>query len=469
MHDKMKIPMKELRYQRESRGWSQQRLAEQIGASSEMISKWERGVQAPSKYYQEKLCQLYSKSAEELGFMGEPDTMSPSSTCDPDQASIGALAQQNSLQNLLPFFSQAVSQGIIESVRELGSQDLNELRRKILEITLGIAVGKTSIAQLPFLETQTSLTPSIAPEEFLPQCASSLKACWHLLHNKGLISASEVLATYIPTLMTLTFHPSKYQETAASLATQAKILQAVLAMHRLDLSAREMHCLEAVRCGRLSGDRGLLAAALMYVGYTYTYCISRPEKAVIYYEEAIQALGSEISLLRSDIYIGLADVYAKMQDEQKALESITLAQNHFPQYPEQDSRFLYADCKWSELYQWEGKTYLDLAQHYPSSGYYKKAFAAFTHSAALQPVRDLSTSETMLNQAEAARGLGDLEHYENCLREGALKGLSAGSQKRYNEAYTIFQQTPKKWLKEKPMRDLASAVFHELPGRIVNS
>jgi len=83
----------------------------------------------------------------------------------------------------------------------------------------------------------------------------------------------------------------------------------------------------------------------------------------------------------------------------------------------------------------------------------------------LQPVGDLSTSETMLNQAEAASGLGDLEHYEICLKEGTLKGLSAGSQKRYSEAYNIFQRTPKKWLNEKRMRDLAADVFHEFPGR----
>lgn len=66
----------------------------------------------------------------------------------------------------------------------------------------------------------------------------------------------------------------------------------------------------------------------------------------------------------------------------------------------------------------------------------------------------------MLNQAEVARGLNDLERYESCLREGALKGLAAGSQKRYNEAYIIFQQTPKKWLSEKRIHDLAVEVFH---------
>jgi hypothetical protein len=67
----------------------------------------------------------------------------------------------------------------------------------------------------------------------------------------------------------------------------------------------------------------------------------------------------------------------------------------------------------------------------------------------------------MLNQAEAARGLDDLEHYVTCLREGALKGLSAGSQKRYNEACAIFRYPPKKWLQEKPITVLAAEIFHQ--------
>jgi tetratricopeptide (TPR) repeat protein len=336
---------------------------------------------------------------------------------------------------------------------------LDQLRRQILQHTAELT--GLSFLSPAFVEAHAKLSSSIAMEEFLLQCASSLKACWHLLHSKGLPLASQILATYLPTLMTLAFRSSSYQGTAASLATEAKILQAVLAMHRVDLTGRERHCLEAIRCGRLSSDTGLLAAALMYLGYTYTYCLPRPEKAVSCYQEALQALGSEMSLLRSDISIGLADTYAKMGEEQKALEAIALAQTHFPVHPEQDPRVRYADCRWAELYQWEGKTYLDLAQHYPERGYYKQAHEAFTRSAAWQPVGDLSTSETLLNHAEAARGLDDLEYYVACLREGALKGLLAGSQKRYSEAYAIFRSTPAKWLQEKPIRALAAEVFHQ--------
>ena len=67
---KDKHPNEALRYQRSLRGWSQQKVADEIGASNEMISNWERGKKKTSSFYQEKLCALFGKNAEELGFLG---------------------------------------------------------------------------------------------------------------------------------------------------------------------------------------------------------------------------------------------------------------------------------------------------------------------------------------------------------------------------------------------------------------
>ncbi|QBD74860.1 helix-turn-helix domain-containing protein [Ktedonosporobacter rubrisoli] len=61
-----------LRQERESRGWSQARVAEQIGTDAVNISRWERGHAMPSPYFREKLCQLFEKSAQELGFLPDP-------------------------------------------------------------------------------------------------------------------------------------------------------------------------------------------------------------------------------------------------------------------------------------------------------------------------------------------------------------------------------------------------------------
>lgn len=65
----MNNPNNRLRYYRDLRGWSQQKLADEIDADMKIVSKWERGAATPSPYYREKLCTLFGKNAEELGLI----------------------------------------------------------------------------------------------------------------------------------------------------------------------------------------------------------------------------------------------------------------------------------------------------------------------------------------------------------------------------------------------------------------
>lgn len=66
-----------LRRERQLRGWSQQKVAELVGTSEDVVSRWERGERKPSPFYQEKLCVLYQRSAEELGFIQSNLDQSP--------------------------------------------------------------------------------------------------------------------------------------------------------------------------------------------------------------------------------------------------------------------------------------------------------------------------------------------------------------------------------------------------------
>ena len=64
------VPNERLRRARSLKGWSQAALAEQIGTSFEMVSRWERGVTVPSIYYRERLCAVLGQTPEELGLRG---------------------------------------------------------------------------------------------------------------------------------------------------------------------------------------------------------------------------------------------------------------------------------------------------------------------------------------------------------------------------------------------------------------
>lgn len=70
-------PNGRLKHERRLRGWSQARLAEQIDVPDYYISRWERGEVQPSPYYQQKLCELFGKTAQELGLIAGLDEVSP--------------------------------------------------------------------------------------------------------------------------------------------------------------------------------------------------------------------------------------------------------------------------------------------------------------------------------------------------------------------------------------------------------
>src|SRR5579884_4220379 len=61
-------PNRLLRAARLERGWTQQQVADRIGAPLSLnISRWENGTAFPSAYYLEKLCHLFGKTIRELG------------------------------------------------------------------------------------------------------------------------------------------------------------------------------------------------------------------------------------------------------------------------------------------------------------------------------------------------------------------------------------------------------------------
>lgn len=62
-------PNAQLKRARELRGWSQEDVAEKIGSSQKIVSRWERGESKPVPYYRQKLCKLFRKDAAELGFV----------------------------------------------------------------------------------------------------------------------------------------------------------------------------------------------------------------------------------------------------------------------------------------------------------------------------------------------------------------------------------------------------------------
>src|SRR5689334_9805017 len=57
------LPNQQLRLARQQRGWTQQQVADHIGAPLALnVTRWERGTARPSAHYVQRLCELFDKS-----------------------------------------------------------------------------------------------------------------------------------------------------------------------------------------------------------------------------------------------------------------------------------------------------------------------------------------------------------------------------------------------------------------------
>ncbi len=79
------IPNHQLIEERLRHHWTQQEVADRIGTTSTNYSRWERGVTAPGTYFRSQLCDLFGKSARELGLLqeGGESTRRPDELYDP--------------------------------------------------------------------------------------------------------------------------------------------------------------------------------------------------------------------------------------------------------------------------------------------------------------------------------------------------------------------------------------------------
>jgi len=60
-----------LRRAREERSWTQAHVAKAVGTSTETVSRWELGRQAPIPFFREKLCTLFEAGPQELGLIAD--------------------------------------------------------------------------------------------------------------------------------------------------------------------------------------------------------------------------------------------------------------------------------------------------------------------------------------------------------------------------------------------------------------
>ncbi len=317
-----------------------------------------------------------------------------------------------------------------------------------------------TVAALPLAVATSSAiseggrSAAAATDFFLSRCAASLTACWHLLRGSDLSTVDVTLSSYLLALGRAAQQQSRYQLAAARLASQAHRICGIVALHRNQIQVRERHCKQALYYATVAGDSGSRASALISLASTHFYN-SDPAHAAAIYQQAF-ALGAAMSALqRSRVHAELAVVYGQLRKEEDAIRSAGVAEELYPDHPEQDRSFLYAEFTPASLSLEQGLAYVALAEQYPGRDYQRRAadiFASVERSTLAVP--DRIRFEIINHQSRAAVLLGDLDAFETYIRRGLDGVVLLGSKQRRREMEIALQGAGERWPRERRVRSL---------------
>lgn len=406
---------------RYSKGWSQEELAEKVDVARNTVSAWERGIADPYPVHVQRLCTVFALSAKDLDLVTGNQEMT-----------------SNSVQ--LQGFSS-----------ELGGNHVYMLlRRQFLQQIFSLVGNAFSLSTLTqIVGMHPRQIESSNNHEFLAQCEANITACWHLMRGNEILVAQAVLLNWLPILDMLIKEAPRNLKELAHLATQGYILAGLVTVLQRNYAGAEWSCKQAVEYSSLAEDHSLRIAALKHLATKY-HSAKYYLLTLQTYQEALPFIDQASPLMRSRIYLGLALSFAKCQQEQEANHYLGLAQNTFPEYPEGDPSFIYADCGLSSLNHYGGLIALEFNQP-------KKAWEIFAGVEKLKSktvVPERTIIEIINCQAEAAIAQKEMELASNHVQVGVAGALRLQSEKRFHDTYAVYQRMRKVWPREQKVKQL---------------
>ena len=155
-------------------------------------------------------------------------------------------------------------------------------------------------------------------DEVLEICKTEIPIWWRLYFEGFHTEIRKVLPSYLLRLSALAERPSRNQQLAGNLASQAHQLAYLLAIQKQDFCTAQMHTQQAFQCGVIAEDFNLQTTALIREGHVY-YLVNDPESMLYLYEKAFQYCEKIPPLIQGRTYTGLAKAHAFLKQEQEAL------------------------------------------------------------------------------------------------------------------------------------------------------
>lgn len=445
----MTTPNEKLRRARLEKRWSIAVASRRVGVSTNTFSHWERGLQNPQLTTLDQLMETFEMSAEDLGF---GHVLSPlkrtTGACAEVAGQEASRALSPAMQEIdLPWpassFSYSGEGAKPPHVQPAASAQVEEeqlSRRQMIAALIGTPAAV-------FCARQGDNLSLLRVEEILTLCASHIPLCCQLYFEGGQAEVERVLPYYITQLSTLARYPSSYQKRAATLLSQAHQLAALLAIQRQDYGAASTSARQARSYGEVAGDPNLQLTSSVRQAQVGFY-LKRSRQSLLAYQAALQLAPQTSPLLQGRIYIGLAETYSRLKQEDEARHFLELARQVFPERAEDDPNYVYTHFSCPSTSLFEGMMHLNFEQP-------ERAWQEFERVSRAIPQDPVPLRlELTVRQAATACALGELELTCQLLQTAVPLARTLGSPLRVDESYGVYERMLEKWDGEAHMQKL---------------
>lgn len=299
---------------------------------------------------------------------------------------------------------------------------------------------------------------------FAHECEAQMHACWRLMQGRDMIVVPTILISWLPSLDSLVRQPSPHQRQLAAIASEGYMLSGLITVLQGHHDRAEWCCRQAVEYATLAHDPNLTVAALKHLATKYLSA-QYPLLTLRTYQQAVPYLNHVSPLLRGRTHLGLALAYAQVGDQPDAEQQLELAHTTFPDDPERDPAFIYADARRASLNHYGGLIHLALDR--PLQAW--ETFAAATPVESANGVPERTAIQIVNCQAQAALAMSDLDLAAAHLEAAGSAGRDLGSPKRFRDTVKLYAQLRAGWPSDPRVQRLESLFQAEgrglLPGK----
>jgi transcriptional regulator with XRE-family HTH domain len=372
--NKPKKPNEKLQREREIKGWSQEKLAEEIGTTQKIVSRWECGESVPLPYYRQKLIKLFGKNAEELGFINQVVSNGIPVPPQKENDEMNGTSQDNSIQDTEksdPNGNQDIRIRIPHSIARSSSPTLDRLPLEQREMPVlvdeqaqnnayfmqGVALPPVAMAQLgntpvdrrDFLREAGHVAVGLMSAELLDRFYRALKKpstidgrflgyletrteqYWQDRH--GAVLASSDLLSYaiehlqrVITLLEGSLLPSVRTRLCCIASGIAQLVGHLLFDMGEFADARNFHHI-AITAAQEGSNRALEAVAWGRMSFTWTYSGNAPEALRCIQEARFLATWSVNATVQAYLAAVEAEIQAILGNREFCLKALEAAES----------------------------------------------------------------------------------------------------------------------------------------------